>query len=148
MANPAVSLTPCGCRRGVFLVTPCVNAAAARCSRCGIPVCSEHARLQGPVLLCPNCYSSQADDDYRERDGGLSTTSASGTSPSPPDDFAGQGGEFGGGGATSDWADAATEEAGASADGTAQPFTAEDYAAFDSVSDFDKTAGAGHGFDS
>jgi len=147
MVNPSVSTTLCAVRRGVFLLTPCANSATAQCTGCGIPVCSEHTRGQGAALLCPNCRRRQADDSYDHRSSGYSTGQDAGSS-SASDDFAGQGGEFGGGGASSDWSDAPADEGGISSDDKAVLFSEEDYAAFDSVSDFDKNSDGGHGFDS
>jgi hypothetical protein len=148
MVNPAVSHPLCAFRRGVFLLTPCANAAVARCSGCGAPVCSEHARGQGSALLCPNCRRSRADDDHFDHSSRSYSSSQDTGSSTVSDDFAGQGGEFGGGGATSDWSDAPAEEGGAGSDDKGLLFSEEDYAAFDSVSDFDKNADVGSGFDS
>ncbi|BBL72610.1 hypothetical protein [Methylogaea oryzae] len=113
MDNPPFSITPCGCRRGVFLVTPCANAAAGQCGRCGIPLCSEHARHLAQDWLCPACYAGQAGDSGD----GTTTTSYGDTFSTGASDLA-------------------------------DPFSEEDYAAFDAVSDFDKNAGDGHGYDS
>lgn len=124
MTDPAI-LPLCGCRRGVFLLTPCVNPAAAGCSGCGIPLCREHTRLRGGAPFCPQCYGIPDHDDDWDRSRSSSTSYGTG-----------------------DWGNATDDTVSNQTDGMAEPFTAEDYAAFDAVSDFDKNAGIGDGYDS
>jgi hypothetical protein len=136
----------CGCTAGVILVRPCPEPAAFTCARCGCPLCRKHVRpVRSGALssvpaagLCPACHAeSGVDNSYaanREGDGwgGSSSGYHSGRSRNS-DAFPVQNSEV---------------DESLPADAVDEPFSSEDYAAFDAVSDYDKNADLSDGYDS
>lgn len=72
-----------------------------------------------------------------------SRASSASADPAP---FAAGGGAFAGAGASENWAQTSTVTE--AVDDGESPFSAEDYAAFDALSDYDRSSGVGDGFDS
>jgi hypothetical protein len=120
----------CGGTDGRLFVRPCREPAVLQCLRCQCPLCRTHARPApssgGPAaVLCPECFaesqSASSDDADYSDDSGIILSS--GTWPAEAEDTLG--GDDGG-----------------------APFRDEDYAAFDAVSDYDRNADDGDGYDS
>jgi hypothetical protein len=136
----------CGGTAGAVFVRPCPEPAVLRCARCECPLCEKHGRPDpsGTVgaVLCSECYaearreaSDDADGDFGD-DGGTRWSGGSGRHSS--------GTAYGSDGGSG----MAEAEDIALADDGSSPFTDEDYAAFDAVSDYDKSADDGDGYDS
>ena len=104
----------CACTEGVFLLRRCGQPGTALCSLCRMPICPRHQNPHEDGVVCPLCYSHEAGD------GG----SRFGRTSDPSASSSGVGAASGLG----DWSE----------DGGDSPFSAEDYAAFDAISDFDK----------
>lgn len=134
-ASPETLL--CGCTSGTIFVRPCVQPAITQCARCQCPLCREHARLDSASLpvpplvsaLCPACAAESG--QFGDDDG--DATWSVGSSRHSRSGWNGSSGNYGAGYATT------------SAD---TPFASEDYDAFDAVSDYDKDAEQGDGYDS
>jgi hypothetical protein len=148
MARPPFPVAPqCGCRTGVIFVRPCQGTPITACAQCRISLCVGHRRPYGNQVLCPSCYArlQPGSDSMFDSDRTHYISSSSHGGSAAEEIFTGEGGEFGGAGASSGW----SEEAQPAADAlTESPFTAEDYAAFDAVSDYDRSDEKGGGYDS
>ncbi|NJD07854.1 MAG: hypothetical protein FIA97_15380 [Methylococcaceae bacterium] len=149
MASPPLpDPARCGCRVGLIFVRPCQGPPITACSQCRTSLCVEHRRPYGQQVLCPDCYARlRPDSDTLDSDRSHSTATSSYSGDAATEDvFTGQGGAFGGGGASGGWSD---EAATATTDALLEsPFSAEDYAAFDAVSDYDRSDEKGGGYDS
>lgn len=151
MAQPPLDVaTGCGCRTGAIFVRPCQGTPVTACGQCKIALCIAHRRPYGNQVLCPRCYAGlqpSSDSIFDSSGYPIASGSATGYGESPSEEvFAGAGGEFGGGGASGSWSED-QEPAGSDAL-TESPFSAEDYAAFDAVSDYDRNDEKGGGYDS
>lgn len=111
----------CAATTGAIFVRPCGAPAALRCAHCGCPLCRVHA---GPAPADPPgavlCPACRGED----RDSPVSDDDGT-LRPVP-----------------------ASHSSAVAADADDAPFTDEDYAAFDAVSDYDKNADDGDGYDS
>lgn len=148
----------CPILTGVLLVRACGANPVHTCERCQRRVCAEHVRTRGapPAVVrvrCVDCIRSASssrrdvnDDDYDS--GVMAGGSSSGGDDDPAATLSGAGGEFGGAGATGDWDSADASTAAGPPSGTDPgTFTAEDFAAFDAITDSDKEQGS-PGYDS
>ncbi|MBI5016713.1 MAG: hypothetical protein HZB55_14665 [Deltaproteobacteria bacterium] len=163
----------CGCKTGFFRVQTCGKPATSRCTSCAVGLCSEHERSGS---LCPRCLAQTLETPLRQpaeqraqAGGPLAASSWSGSSSagaSADDTWSGGGGTFGGGGASGGWEAGAGSSDGpgsereataglgaltgaAVVDGTAgDGFTAQDFAAMESVSDLRPDRDKGSGFES
>lgn len=115
----------CGGTDGALFVRPCPAPAVLRCARCECPLCGKHGRPDpagaSGAVLCPECYAETRRDSSDDTDSGFGDDGGSGM---------------------------AEAEDIALADDGSSPFTDEDYAAFEAVSDYDKSADDGDGYDS
>lgn len=130
MADPgSLSQDLCGCRAGTILLRACGNPATGLCSDCALPLCPEHQRSYRWLMLCPACFAQ------RQQETEAADSEDSGYGPASRGGIAGESFDEG-------TEEPLTEEFGDS------PFTEEDYAAFDAVSDYDRKAERGGGYDS
>jgi len=133
--DPAVTVDRCGCMRGVILVTRCGAPAVDRCSSCHDAVCEEHAATWAGLVFCTKCMdgfkrpATQPGGDVVFVDANEPSWHSE---PDPPAPKMGM----------------PTPTQAAPASSTDDPFTAEDYEAFDAVGDADTNAGIDDGFDS
>ncbi len=142
----------CPIYTGVFLVRACGAPATGTCERCQRQVCDSHSKTQGAPLAervrCTDCLRGTGSSSRnRDRDDDAFLTGAivgSSSTESGSEPLTGEGGEFGGAGASGTW-----DDAGAAAPGDTDPaaFTPADFAAFDAISDSDKDQGS-PGYDS
>ncbi|MGZ8219316.1 hypothetical protein [Methylomagnum sp.] len=146
-ASPETLL--CGCTSGAIFVRPCARPAMTQCVRCQCPLCREHARPESPSIpapdlvpapmLCPACYAESRRDTAADDDDGMAWSAVSSRHTRWHDNSGSRG--HSASMTPSHYAD----DAEATSD---EPFNSEDYDAFDAVSDYDKDAERGDGFDS
>jgi hypothetical protein len=147
--NPTQEILLCGCTDGIVFVRPCSQPAVFQCVRCGCPLCRKHCRSGQPgvsrqdpaAILCPACYADSGrdsaidansdDSDWRVSSSGYGWHRNPGTYPLQ-----------GEGGATVGEGEILVE------DFSDEPFSSEDYEAFDAVSEYDRNAGLDDGYDS
>jgi hypothetical protein len=141
----------CGDTSGFLFSHPCDRLATGQCATCGKPICIEHTRLTATGPRCVSCLrDEQLDREGDDRDRSTHGGDDHDASPTAADQGARHEGGFGGAGATAGWT---PEQAAASGtdphfyggpDAWAEPYTAADRAAFESVSTpDDPDAGAG-----
>ena len=144
--------THCGYHTGVIFVRPCQGTPITACTQCGIPLCVAHRRAGGNQVLCPRCDARLRQDDSdtlfdsdrpRYRSSSTYSGGTTGAEREPTEETAARDA------AATDGAGYGPEAAGVdSADFGESPFSEEDYAAFDAVSDYDRSDEKGGGYDS
>lgn len=45
----------CEVKKGIFIIQPCNEFAGVVCANCGIHICADHAKQNGPGVYCPEC---------------------------------------------------------------------------------------------
>ncbi len=143
----------CQVRVGFFLVRNCGEPAAGQCARCGGLACLSHAKRytenQQEFLVCVECIRRQT-RTYASHDTYYTSSTSSSSSSEQADSYGG--GVSEGAGASRGWDDTATPAGSASetpadspgpaasnlADNAVDQFSADDVAAFDEVSSFDR----------
>ena len=128
----SLSAGTCGFRAGTILFRTCGQSAAGLCGDCGIPVCSEHQHPYRWLMLCPRCLArrqSEPDSDSEASDSEIESFD-----DAAPLILAGSSGDDGEEGLVDEFGDSLFRE--------------EDYADFDAVSDYDREAERGGGYDS
>ena len=148
----------CNVQVGFFLLRPCNEPASQTCSRCKKYACPAHLREirseAGPKFLCLTCARpNDVDTDNSQYYDNHSHSTSSSTANTP---FNPGGGEFAGGGASGDWNAAApmnqestTESPDMAANvSNLSALSAQEIAAFDEITDFDKESGRSELYDS
>lgn len=134
----------CGCTSGAIFVRPCSEPAALACARCECPLCRRHGRSDSAgTVLCPECHAEAQQESSEEGSGDDSDGSESGWTAG-----SGRHAYWAASGSDGEYEDMAGDEGFAPLEDGASPFADEDYAAFDAVSDYDKNADRGDGYDS
>lgn len=133
--DPAKTVDRCGYMRGVILVTRCGALALDRCNRCHVPVCDEHAVAGTGRVLCIGCTAASKSPDTPPTGDVVFVDSSEPGWQVEPDRPAPKMG-------------VPPPSPAAPSSSMDDPFTAEDYEAFDAVGDADMNAGIDDGFDS
>ncbi|MEI7869816.1 MAG: hypothetical protein WCI11_18160 [Candidatus Methylumidiphilus sp.] len=148
----------CAWQTGIIFIRRCENPSEFECAECGLPLCGGHARREDmPFDAALAGQGDAADPSAPFQSLGEDTVLAG---AGEDKDAVGEGMRvycptcldklFGAGFVSS----GDTNYRGGFYTGSGyddmnnQPFAEEDYAAFDEISDFDKNAGVGHGYDS
>lgn len=134
--NATTETLLCGCTSGAIFVRPCPNPAVAQCARCQCPLCRDHARFESsgpPVMasasaLCPACHAESRTAAADDVDDGGATWTADAS--------------------RAHWHESSGHYGSGYTVSGGDPFTSDDYDAFDAVSDYDKDAEQGDGYDS
>ena len=136
----------CGVKTGNIFIRRCGKSAVVQCVGCNLPLCEEHAKPFGN------------DEVGDAENASIGTSQAGGTGAAfsslgdvvtyyCPDCLSRLTG-----GTVLDSGDADNRDGSLFSEGIFvlgnSPFTEEDYAAFDAISDYDKDAHGGHGYDS
>ncbi len=140
VVNPMsfADLGGCAVQAGVVFIRRCGKPVEFECVECGLPLCGEHGRQPNAKLETP---SARAED-----------TPFVSMGEGPPVVYCPtclsrlEGTELSDSNTTGNWNSLFLS--GSYHDWYNSPFTEEDYAAFDAVSEFDKDGGTGHGYDS